>query len=182
MAVAAGDCFRLNIRGQVSSGDGSLWNRRTGLIEDTAGYRGVVDRLLSAEVWRAEAREECGRKYETAKHGVSWNGTSPRWIARGAVRRIVSERAFAGCGEAQTVRRTAGGPRVWRERSREMRRWVSAEAVAEVSVAGSLISGCAVRSAANFRPATVAGGCGKLGQRALSVGELLSSAMPIVVQ
>ena len=69
---------------------------------------------------------------------------------------------------------------MWRERSREMRRWVSACA-GDVRVArGSLRRGCVAMSAEIVRLGATALGCGKLGQRALTAGAVLSCVVPMV--
>src|ERR1700760_21846 len=72
-----------------------------------------------------------------------------------------SRSAGANTGERMQARSVqarlfAGGPRVWRERSREMRRWVSARAGADWVAMGSLMLGPVVRNAAGMRLATVA--------------------------
>jgi len=63
-----------------------------------------------------------------------------------------------------------GGPRLWRERSREMRRWVSARWVA-VSATRWSRTGCAggARAALVLEGAVVEG-CGKCGQTAVKAG------------
>ncbi len=72
-----------------------------------------------------------------------------------------------------------GGPRLWRERSRERRRWVSARWEAVKVVRWSRVMGAGGTSAAELVAGAVVEGCGKLGQVELTAGApLLAAIMP----